>query len=203
MRLAKLLIAALMVWSLYWAAAAWGLRSSIAAWFAEQERRGWQAEFSALETSGYPIRHLTRISRPALADPGTGTAWRADWLDLASPAVWPGKLDLHFPASAQRLSYFDQTAVITIASYADWNGPTTPGSYSLDGINYADCGLCLLIAADCNGESCAKTFYADAGDCTELGTRWLVMHGPKQGFGPVERISIEPGARAHSMQEPG
>ncbi|UWQ33920.1 DUF2125 domain-containing protein [Leisingera sp. M527] len=113
MRLAKLLIAALMVWSLYWAAAAWGLRSGIAAWFAEQERRGWQAEFSALETSGYPIRHMTRISRPALADPGTGTAWRADWLDLASPAVWPGKLDLHFPASAQRLSYFDQTAVIT------------------------------------------------------------------------------------------
>lgn len=58
----------------------------------------------------------------------------------------------------------DQTAVITIASYADWAGPTAPGSYSLDGINYADCGLCLLISADCNGESCAKTFYADAGD---------------------------------------
>ncbi|WP_264210511.1 DUF2125 domain-containing protein [Leisingera thetidis] len=113
MRLAKLLIAAVAVWSLYWAAAAWGLRSGIAAWFAEQERRGWQAEFSALETSGYPTRHRTRIRRPALADPGTGTAWRADWLDLASPAAWPGNLDLHFPASPQRLSYFDRTAVIT------------------------------------------------------------------------------------------
>ncbi len=58
----------------------------------------------------------------------------------------------------------DQTAFINVASYADWNGPTTPGSYSLDGINYADCGLCLVINADCNDESCAKTFYADAGD---------------------------------------
>ncbi|AHD00107.1 DUF2125 domain-containing protein [Leisingera methylohalidivorans] len=113
MRLAKLLIAALMVWSLYWAAAAWGLRSGVASWFAEQERRGWQAEFSALETGGYPFRHMTRIIRPVLADPGTGAAWRADWLELASPAAWPGKLDLHFPATAQRLSYFDQTAVIT------------------------------------------------------------------------------------------
>ncbi|MBY6139129.1 DUF2125 domain-containing protein [Leisingera daeponensis] len=112
MRLAKLLIAALLVWSLYWAAAAWGLKNGIAAWFEAQESRGWQAEYAALETQGYPLRHLTRISRPALADPRTGTAWRADWLELSSPAAWPGKLELHFPAAPQRLSYFDRTAVI-------------------------------------------------------------------------------------------
>ena len=45
MRLAKLLIAALLVWSLYWAAAAWGLKNGIAAWFEAQENRGWQAEY--------------------------------------------------------------------------------------------------------------------------------------------------------------
>ncbi|MEW2911236.1 DUF2125 domain-containing protein [Leisingera sp. JC11] len=113
MRLAKLLIAALLVWSLYWAAAAWGLKNGIAAWFEAQESRGWQAEYAGLETQGYPLRHQTRISRPALADPRTGTAWRADWLELSSPAAWPGQLELHFPATAQRLSYFDRTAVIT------------------------------------------------------------------------------------------
>ena len=113
MRLAKLVIAALLLWSLYWAAAAWGLRTGIAAWFSEQQRQGWQAEYAGLETSGYPATHLTRISRPALADPGTGTAWRADWLELESPAIWPGQLTLRFPASPQRLSYFDRTAVIT------------------------------------------------------------------------------------------
>lgn len=113
MRLAKLLIALAAVWSLYWAAAAWGLRTGIATWFAEQERQGWQAEFAGLETSGYPLRHLNRIQRPALADPGTGTAWRADWLELENPAAWPGRLTLRFPATAQRLSYFDRTAVIT------------------------------------------------------------------------------------------
>ncbi|KIC18870.1 DUF2125 domain-containing protein [Leisingera sp. ANG-Vp] len=113
MRLAKLLITALVLWSLYWAAAAWGLRAGIAAWFAEQERQGWQAEYAGLETSGYPLRHATRITGPALADPGTGTAWRADWLDLENPALWPGYLTLGFPETAQRLSYFDHTAVIT------------------------------------------------------------------------------------------
>ncbi|MEX0303903.1 MAG: DUF2125 domain-containing protein [Leisingera sp.] len=112
MRLAKLLIAALLLWSLYWAAAAWGLKTGIAAWFAEQHRQGWQAEYAGLETSGYPAVHLTRIAQPVLADPGTGTAWRADWLEMANPAIWPGQLTLRFPDTPQRLSYFDRTAVI-------------------------------------------------------------------------------------------
>lgn len=48
-----------------------------------------------------------------LADPGTGTAWRADWLVLDSPALWPGALTLSFPQTPQRLSYLDRTAAIT------------------------------------------------------------------------------------------
>jgi hypothetical protein len=58
----------------------------------------------------------------------------------------------------------DASSILSVASYADWAGPTSPGSYSLDGINYADCGLCLILSAECDGTSCAKTFYADAGD---------------------------------------
>lgn len=54
--------------------------------------------------------------------------------------------------------------MMSIQSLADWNGPTEPGRYALDGINYLDCGLCLLAYADCAGTECAKTFYADAGD---------------------------------------
>lgn len=115
MRLAKLLIAVFLLWSLYWAAAAWGLKNGIAAWFDTQANRGWQAEYADLATQGYPFRHQTRVNHPALADPRTGTAWRADWLKLDSPAAWPGQLELQFPATPQRLSYFDQTAVITAA----------------------------------------------------------------------------------------
>jgi hypothetical protein len=52
-----------------------------------------------------------------------------------------------------------------LATLGSFNGPMAPGVYSLDGINYADCGLCLLIEMGCGNpqEPCAKTFYADAG----------------------------------------
>lgn len=112
MRLVKLLLTGLLLWSLYWAVAGWGLRAGVAAWFEDRRAHGWQADVAALNTEGYPWRHRTRLAQPALADPGTGLAWRADWLELDSPALWPGAMTLRFPATRQRLSYLDQTAVI-------------------------------------------------------------------------------------------
>ena len=53
--------------------------------------------------------------------------------------------------------------LLEIASYSGWNGPTAPGTYSLEGINYRDCGLCLRIWKGCGEESCEKSFYADEG----------------------------------------
>ncbi|ABF64830.1 hypothetical protein TM1040_2098 [Ruegeria sp. TM1040] len=113
----KILFGLCVVWSLYWAVAAWGLRQSVAAWFEEQAARGWQVEVKEITAGdglgGYPWRHVTQITQPALADPGTGAAWRADWLELQSPAIWPGHQSLRFADGDQRLSYYDQTAVIT------------------------------------------------------------------------------------------
>ena len=58
-------------------------------------------------------------------------------------------------------SQFDRLGVISVAG---WGGPMGPGTYSLDGINYKDCGLCLTIEAGCVGEEgCAKTYYASQG----------------------------------------
>jgi len=62
--------------------------------------------------TGYPWRHVTMINSPALADPATGAAWQADWLRLDSPAIWPGRQNLYFAPTPQRLSYFDQTVVV-------------------------------------------------------------------------------------------
>ena len=50
--------------------------------------------------------------------------------------------------------------------YTDFDGPTEPGTYDLNGINYKDCGLCLMANSDCNGDSCDKTFYAEQGSVT-------------------------------------
>lgn len=112
-RLLTLLTGAAVLWLLYWLAAGWGLRSGITAWFAAQEARGWQAEFADAGTAGFPARHITRLDNPVLADPATGAAWRANWLTVSSPAIWPGRQTLTFPDSPQRFSYFDRTAVLT------------------------------------------------------------------------------------------
>lgn len=70
-----------------------------------------------------------------------------------------------YKAQSSTNSPFD---LLLVTSYQDgFDGPTTPGTYSVDGTNYADCGLCLLALTDCaEGGNCQKTFYADLGSVT-------------------------------------
>ena len=43
----------------------------------------------------------------------------------------------------------------------DFGGPTGPGTYQLDGSNYADCGLCVVGRTNCTQSGgCEKPFYA-------------------------------------------
>ncbi len=110
--LIRVVIFIVVIWSAYWFVAGFGLRNAITAWFDAQQDRGWQAEFSDVETAGYPLHHMTRLNNPALADPVNGTAWSADWIEFQSPAIWPGRQVLRFADTPQRLSYYDQTATI-------------------------------------------------------------------------------------------
>ena len=46
-----------------------------------------------------------------------------------------------------------------------YNGPSKPGTYNLDGSNYSDCALCILIVKGCNESySCNTIYFADAGE---------------------------------------
>jgi len=111
-RLIRVLIFVAIAWSAYWFIAGYGLRTALTAWFDKQQELGWQADFSDVETAGYPSHHMTRLLNSALADPVNGTAWSADWIEFQSPAIWPGRQVLRFADTPQRLSYFDQTATI-------------------------------------------------------------------------------------------
>lgn len=110
--LVRFIIFIFVAWSAYWFIASFGLRNAITTWFDKQQERGWQAEFADVETAGYPFHHMTRLNSPALADPATGTAWSAGWIEFQSPAIWPGRQVLRFADTPQRLSYYDQTATI-------------------------------------------------------------------------------------------
>jgi len=61
--------------------------------------------------------------------------------------------------------------MIQVQRYDSFGGPTQPGTYSLDGINYADCGLCLMARSGCQGNTCDKVFYSQQGsvDITAIG----------------------------------
>lgn len=83
---------------------------SLSHWFEQQRDRGWLAEYASVETEGFPLRHVTRINAPALADPGTGAAWQGAWLTRDSPAIWPGNLTVRFADSVQRLAWLDRRA---------------------------------------------------------------------------------------------
>lgn len=116
MRLIKFVLICGLIWSAYWYGVAYILREGVTRWFANQETQGWQADFAALNSSGYPLRHFTTLEAPALADPVSGLAWQADWLHLVTPAFWPGRIDLEFPPTPQRLSVFDRNMVIEARS---------------------------------------------------------------------------------------
>ena len=63
--------------------------------------------------------------------------------------------------------YSSETApfdILAIEMYSgEYGGPEGPGSYEIDGSNYQDCGLCVLIYQGVEGQSANKTFYASTG----------------------------------------
>ena len=115
MRLIRVLVGLAVLWCLVWGGTAFVLRQAITGWFDARIAEGWQADYAEISTGGFPLRHVTTLQGPALADPETGRAWSADWISFDSPAIWPGRQSLHFPATPQYISYFDNTQVLTAA----------------------------------------------------------------------------------------
>jgi hypothetical protein len=58
--------------------------------------------------------------------------------------------------------------VIELLSYPGepYYGPSGPGTYSLDGSNYADCSLCVMLYLGCGESSCESLLFADEGSVT-------------------------------------
>ena len=67
-------------------------------------------------------------------------------LDSAEVVVNPGATQS--PIWALQVGTADETSFLSIESWSNFDGPTGPGTFNLEGINYADCGLCVLVYAD-------------------------------------------------------
>jgi hypothetical protein len=95
--LALALLAPVIGWSAWWWAGASAKEAAFASWLADRRSDGWLAEASGIATTGFPNRFDTRIDRLALADPASGWAWEAPFLDILMLSYAPTRAILALP----------------------------------------------------------------------------------------------------------
>ena len=101
-------------WTGYWFVTANLIERGAETWFDQRRDEGWQADYTGLNTRGFPYRFDTVLSDVALADPGTGVVWSAPELEIASLAYRPNHIIALFPETQTLASPFD-TVTITSA----------------------------------------------------------------------------------------
>lgn len=99
------IVAAALGWGGYWYLGASQTERALRGWFDARSQEGWVANYSDISTTGFPNRLDSTIRDPELADPDTGVAWRAPFVQFLSLsykpnhiiAVWPRTQTLASP----------------------------------------------------------------------------------------------------------
>ncbi len=95
--LLTLVIGAALAWSGWWYLGAAARDRAISAWIEARAAEGWVAETAGLGTQGFPNRFDTTIEAPDFADPETGLAWRASFVQFLSLSYRPGDVIAVWP----------------------------------------------------------------------------------------------------------
>ena len=98
------------LWSGYWYIGSRSVENGLRGWLNARADAGWTAGYSDVQTRGFPNRFDTTITDLDLAEPATGVAWSAPFLQLFQLsyqpdhiiAVWPGTQTITAPR--QRLT---------------------------------------------------------------------------------------------------
>lgn len=122
-RLLAIILVAMACWSGYWYLAMRGAKAGFESWFDTRRNAGWQAEYAALGISGFPNRIDTTFDQPVLADPATGLAWEAPFLQIFALsykpnhiiAVWPKTQRISTPQSKFDIASEDMRASLVMA----------------------------------------------------------------------------------------
>lgn len=96
----RLIVAILVValgWMVWWAIGSTAHEKGLAAWIDARRAEGWAADVGTLDTAGFPNRFDTTLTDLRLADPATGVAWEAPFLQLLSLAYRPTEVIVAFP----------------------------------------------------------------------------------------------------------
>ncbi|MFH2009194.1 MAG: hypothetical protein ABI333_21575 [bacterium] len=96
-------------------------------------------------------------------DAATGDCDRNSFTPVSETATWTDSRMYYQGATSENLP----ADVIQIEIWSSYGGPTTPGTYTLEGgadANYETCGLCPLMFANYTSSGPGKIFYADTGN---------------------------------------
>ncbi|MCI2400604.1 DUF2125 domain-containing protein [Aliiroseovarius subalbicans] len=110
------------IWGAYWLIGASAMEKALKTWIADRQGEGWVAEYSALDTNGFPNRFDTTIEGLELADPDTGLAWAAPWFQILSLsysphhviAVWPDTQTLATPNQRIKITTADMRGSVVL-----------------------------------------------------------------------------------------
>ena len=88
-RLIVAILAVAGLWMAWWAFGSIAHEKALKAWIEDRRGEGWAAEVTALDVRGFPNRFDTTIEQVLLADPETGIAWEAPFVQFLSLAYKP------------------------------------------------------------------------------------------------------------------
>ena len=98
-------------WCGYWLVVSSSIENGAEDWFADRRAEGWQAEYSSLNTRGFPYRFDTLLEDVALADPGTGVVWSAPEFEVVALAYRPNHIIALFPPEQTLRSPFETLTI--------------------------------------------------------------------------------------------
>ncbi|MEX2518484.1 MAG: DUF2125 domain-containing protein [Paracoccaceae bacterium] len=104
--LAGLIVTVIVGAAVWWLLAARTQEAALETWLQQRRDAGWQAE-AEVSILGFPNRLDVTLTDPALADPVSGWAWSAPWLEIAQViydptffvATWPAEQRLAAPGA--------------------------------------------------------------------------------------------------------
>lgn len=88
-RIVVIVLSVFCLWMVWWAVGRIGYQKGVEAWVEDRRSQGWVADVAELETVGFPSRFDTTLSDVKLADPKTGVAWSAPFVQFLSLAYKP------------------------------------------------------------------------------------------------------------------
>ncbi|MEM6577577.1 MAG: DUF2125 domain-containing protein [Pseudomonadota bacterium] len=191
-RLLSMVIAAALIWSVYWAVGSSGMTAAISQWMEDRRAEGWVAEVTEIETRGFPTQFETLLRNPTLADPETGLAWDAPVFEIHAlsyrpwhlEAIWPETHRLATPLARYEIASQDMRATMV----------TQPrNNLALDSLVFAVADLRVLQDGAVQPARAAEVELA-AERVPETSSRYKIRLGA-DGFAPALdwRSRIDPG----------